>query len=107
MAELALQLQELQKEIGETGQAKLLAAAKKKGIAVSKEQVQRFLSTKGENQIFLPLPPSQGKTGSESYKFRYMMDLADMRTNPSKGNSAWLLLVNVYSREAFTRAVKK
>ena len=29
-----------------------------------------------------------------------------MRTNPSKGNSAWLLVLNIYSREAFARPVK-
>ena len=81
MAEaLALRLQEIQEEIGSTGAPKLLAAAKKRGVKVTKEQVARFLSTKGENPIFLPLPPSQGKTAATGPDDQYQLDLADMRT---------------------------
>ena len=104
--ELALQLQEIEEQIGSTGVAKILAAAKKRKITVTKEQVQRFLSTKGESQIFLPLPQSQGHTASEGPYVRIQMDLADMRNQISKGNAAFLLIVNVFTREAYTRPVK-
>ena len=57
----------------------MLAAAKKRGVQVTKEQVQRFLGSKGEGQTFLPLPPGHGKTASEGPYVRLMMDLADMR----------------------------
>ena len=104
--ELALQLQQIQEEIGSTGVPKILAAAKKRNIKVTKEQVQRFLSTKGESQIFLPLPPSTGKVATEGPYVRLQMDLGDMRNQISKGNAAFLLIVNVFTREAYTRPVK-
>ncbi len=68
------QLAALAKELGTPGQKKLYQAAKKRGIAVSRQEVARFLATKGQKQLFRPLPESKGKAASEDVDFRWQMD---------------------------------
>jgi len=60
---------ELSKQLGTPGVEKLYKAARKRNIRVSKEEIKQLLATKGQKQIFRPLPPSKGKTGSENLDF--------------------------------------
>ena len=90
-------LAELAQRLGTPGAGKLYAAARRRGIRVTKEQVKRFVSTKGQKQLFRAYPASKGQTASESPSMRFQMDLVDMRYSPSRGNKNMLVLVNVLS----------
>ena len=70
-------LTELAQRLGTPGASKLYAAARRRGIRVTKDQVRNFVRTKGQKQLFRPLPPSKGQTASESIDMRYQMDLVD------------------------------
>ena len=70
-------LAELAQRLGTPGASKLYTAARRRGIRVTKEQVRNFVRTKGQKQLFRPLPPSKGQTASESIDMRYQMDLVD------------------------------
>ena len=58
------QLRELAKRLGHPGAAKLYIAAHKRGIAVTRNQVEQLLE-RPERQIFRSLPQSQGQTGAD------------------------------------------
>ena len=107
MAEVALaQLAELATKLGTPGAQKLYQAARKEKIAVTKDQVRRYVATKGQKQVFKPLPRSQGKTGTEQMDFRIQMDLIDYKNNPSKGFKNILVLVEVFTRQVWARLLK-
>ena len=78
------QLRELAKKLGNPGKDKLYLAARKRGTAVTRNQISQYLSPQGQRQIFRPLPKSQGVTGAEALDVRWQMDLIEFRTNPSK-----------------------
>jgi transposase InsO family protein len=99
------QLRELAQKLGNPGADKLYTAARKRGIAVTRNQIKQLLETKGSKQLFRPLPESKGKTGAEAPFARMMMDLIEFRTAPSKvGGQTYkyiLVLIDVFSREVF------
>ena len=99
-------LAELAQRLGTPGASKLYAAARRRGIRTTKEQVRNFVRTKGQKQLFRPLPPSKGQTASESIDMRYQMDLVDLKYSPSRGNKNILVLVNVFSRRASAVPIK-
>ena len=99
-------LAELAQRLGTPGAGKLYAAARRRGIGVTKEQVRSFVRKKGQKQLFRPLPPSKGQSASESIDMRVQMDLIDMKISPSNGNKNILVLVNVYTRKAYAAAIK-
>jgi len=100
------ELVQLARKLGTPGAQKLWQAARKEKIAVTKEQVRRFVATRGQKQIFKPLPRAQGKTASEQPDFRMQMDLIDYKNNPSKGYKNVLVLVDVFSRQAWARLLR-
>ena len=100
------QLRELAKKLGNPGADKLYTAARKRGIAVTRNQIKQLLETKGSKQLFRPLPESKGKTGAEAPFTRLMMDLIEFRTAPSKGFKYILVLIDVFSREVFAAPTK-
>jgi ribosomal protein S21 len=104
------QLRELAKKLGNPGADKLYTAARKRGIAVTRNQIKQLLETKGAKQLFRPLPESKGKTGAEAPFTRMMMDLIEFRTAPSKvGRETYryiLVLIDVFSREVFAAPTK-
>lgn len=59
-------LKELSESLGNPGIDKLFRAAKRAKINVTKDQVRKFLGTKGEKQIFKPLPLIKGRTAAEA-----------------------------------------
>ena len=99
-------LAELAQRLGTPGASKLYAAARRRGIRVTKDQVRNFVRTKGQKQIFRALPPSKGATASEGLDVRYQMDLVDLKYSPSRGNKNILVLVNVFSRKASAVPIK-
>ena len=64
-------LTELAQRLGTPGASKLYAAARRRSIRVTKDQVRNFVRTKGQKQLFRPLPPSKGATANESIDMRY------------------------------------
>ena len=103
---LEARLAELAQRLGTPGAGKLYAAARRRGIRVTKEQVKRFVATKGQKQLFRALPASKGQTASEGPQMRFQMDLVDMRNSPSRGYKNILVLVNVYTRKAYAAPIE-
>jgi hypothetical protein len=95
------QLQELAQKLGVPGGQKLYAAARKRGLAVTKDQVKQFIRRQGQKQIFRPLPVAAGKTASESEQMRAQMDLIDLKFSASRGYKIILAVVNVWNRMGF------
>jgi hypothetical protein len=95
------QLQELAQRLGVPGGQKLYTAARKRGLAVTKKQVQEFVRKQGQKQIFRPLQAAAGKTASESEQMRAQMDLIDLSSSPSRGFSFVLVALNVWNRMGF------
>ena len=96
-------LTELAKELGSTGLEKLWRGARSRNIPVTRQQIKEFLSTKGEAQVFRPLPKSAGKTAAEGPGTRFQMDLIDMKNSKSNGMSVILVLVDVFTRQAWAK----
>ena len=94
----------LSKELGTPGTEKLWKAARKRNIPVTRQQIKEFLSQKGEAQVFRPFPASQGKSSAEGPYTRFQMDLIDMKNSPSNGMAVILVLVDVFTRKAWTKA---
>ena len=100
------QLADLAQRLGTPGGGKLYQAARRQGLRVSKAEIKEFLGRRGEKQIFRPLPPSRGQTAAEGPRTRFQMDLVDLKFSPSKGFKNILLLVNVYTRQAYAANIK-
>ena len=100
------ELEELAQKLGVPGGQKLYTAARKRGLAVTKKQVQEFVRKQGQKQIFRPLPPAAGKTASESEQMRAQMDMVDLSTSPSRGSSFILVVLNVWNRMGFAIPVE-
>jgi hypothetical protein len=99
-------LRELAKRLGNPGEAKLFTAARKRGIAVTRNQIKQFLAQRPERQIFKPLPRSQGTTGAEDLDVQFQMDLIEFRTAPSRGFKYILVLIEVFSRQVWAAPCK-
>ena len=98
-------LQPIADQLGTPGGAKIAREAKRRGVRVTKEEIKRFLATKGQKQIFRPLPRSQGKSASESLDFRFQMDLIALPNSPSNGNRYILVIVNVFTRRLYAAPI--
>ena len=59
MAAVVARLKELHEKVGDVGVDKLLRAAKKDGLKVTREIVKDYLSTDAPAQIFRKLPESK------------------------------------------------
>jgi hypothetical protein len=94
----------LSKELGTPGIEKLFKAARKRNLPVTRQQIKEFLSQKGEAQVFRAFPASQGKSSAEGPYTRFQMDLIDMKNSPSKGMAVILILVDVFTRQAWCKA---
>ena len=85
------QLEELAQRLGVPGGQKLYQAARKRGIRVTKDQVRQFVRKQGQKQIFRPLPPSAGKSASESEQMRAQIDIVDLNSLPARASKISLL----------------
>ena len=102
-------LRALAKKLENPGQEKLYLAARKRQIPVTRNQIKQFLSTRGEKQIFRPLPQSTGQTGTEGLGERWQMDLIQFTTAPSKvGRQTYrwiLVLIEIFSRQIWAQPI--
>ena len=108
MAELRRELAELSAQLGAPGVERLFTAARKRGINVTRKDVRNLAAVRGETQIFRPLPPAQGKTATHGPRdSRFMMDLLDMRVNPSAAGEKYaIILVEVFSRYMWATTIR-
>ena len=94
-------VRDLYEELGMPGQAKLFQEVRKRGIQVSRSQVNEFVRSRGERQVFTqPLPRAEGKTASEDVHSRYMLDVVNFR-----GDLMVVFLVNVFTRKVWAKTV--
>ncbi len=103
-------LRELSDELGDPGVAPLWLAAKRKGLNVTKKQVEAFVKQKGEKQIFQAVQPAKGKTVSESLDARWMMDLIVFYKQPVVVAGVTmryiLVCINVFDRYLYAEPIK-
>ena len=68
------QLAQLSNDLGHPGIAPLWLAVKKRGLNLTRKQVETYVKAKGSKQIFQAVQPARGKTVAESLDSRWMMD---------------------------------
>ncbi len=99
---MAAQLAQLSSDLGHPGVQPLWLAVKKKGLALTKKEVETYVKQKGSKQIFQAVQPAKGKTVSESLDARWMMDLVVFVNQPVvvRGKTLRYILVaiNVFDR---------
>ena len=101
-----MSLQELSDKLGKPGALKLFLAAKKQGLDVTKKQVEEFVKSQGERQVFQRLQRSQGKTIAGDTGDRWQMDLIDLKQDPAinklgEQDKNILVLINVFDRSLY------
>jgi len=105
MTATAVRLKALHAKLGNVGVEKLLHAARKDGLAVTRDAVKDYLSADSSAQLFRPLPASKGKTGSEAQGFRVQMDLIDFKGVKATWQgvewSVVLVIIDVLSRRVW------
>ncbi|MEY2711042.1 MAG: Integrase core domain, partial [Actinomycetota bacterium] len=106
-------LRALSKELNEPGPAKLWAAAQRRGLEVTRAQVNEFAASRHGLEIFRPPQRHLGHFAAEAENSRWQADLAEMPdTRPPIGRGVlqhpkarrigFLLCVDVYTRKAYT-----
>jgi hypothetical protein len=102
-------LRALSKELGSPGVLALYTAARKRGIVVTRQQTRELVEKQGERQIFTSVQPSAGKTAAESEFARFQADVIDQRNDGGTEGEVVakdiLVVVNVFSREVYARAM--
>ena len=86
----------------------------RKGIDVTKKQVEELVKTRGEKQVFGSLQKAEGKSLAEDVDARWQMDLADLKnqkvehkTKAGESYSAFLVCIDCFSRQVWTKALKQ
>jgi hypothetical protein len=102
-------LRTLSAELGSSGHLALFTSARKRGIMVTRQQVKDPTSKQGQRLIFSSVQPSAGKTVAESQFARVQADVIDQRndggTEGEEIAKDILVIVNVFSREVYARAM--
>ena len=97
-------LRALSLDLGTPSPQALWVAAQRQGLPVTRRQVFDFAARRAAPQIFREHNQPKGKTASEGANVRWQADLAIMP--PRRGFVAFLLVVDVFTRKAWARAVK-
>ncbi len=104
------ELRQLSSELGNPGVTPLWLAVQRKGLNVTKKQVESFVRQKGEKQIFQAVQPSKGKSVSESLDARWQMDLivftGQAVTVNRKTYRYILVCINVFDRYIYGEAIE-
>ena len=102
-------LKTLSKELGSPGALALYTAARKRGIAVTRQQVKELVSEQGETQIFTAVQRSAGRSVAETEFARFQADVIDQRNDGGTEGEELakdiLVVVNVFTREVYARAM--
>ena len=102
------ELRRLNDDLGQPSATKLLAAARKKGLQVTKAQISE-LQESGVRQIFAKPAAQKGAIATNDENGVFQADLADLTQCTSKNNkdhSYFLLVVDVFSREVHTEPLE-
>ena len=102
-------LERLNKELSYPGQQALLRAAKKKGIAATRADVQALVSKNAAKQEISSIQPSKGHVTAETLDSRWQADLAELHPRDSglKKLRYVLIVVNVFDRKVYTRSIRE
>ena len=80
---------------------------------MTKKQLEELVKSRGEKQIFGPLPKAEGKSLAEDTDTRWQMDLADLKnqkvehkTTAGESYSAFLVCIDCFSRQVWAKALK-
>ena len=75
---------------------------------MTKQQLEALVKSRGEKQIFGPLPRAQGKLLAEDIDTRWQMDLADLKNRKlehkrtaGESYSAFLVCIDCFSRQVW------
>ena len=82
----------------------LFIKAVKEGIGVSRANVENFVKSRGEQQVFQQRKASQGETAPRDETSEFQMDLIDYKQSKSGKFKNILVLVKVFTREVFLKA---
>jgi hypothetical protein len=99
-------LASIYEELGAPAPTALFVAARKRGLNVSREEARQFTMRRGERQIFNAAKPSEGKVVAEDVNARYQADLLDFKNDGGGAEKNVLVVVNVFTREMWARAIK-
>ena len=86
------------------GASALHTKALKEGMTVNRAVVQDFIARKGDQQIFKPRNRSEGETAPRDDQ-EAQMDLIDMKAMKRGPFKNILILVNVFTRQAYLRPI--
>ncbi len=110
MADPLRPLRQLSNELGNPGVGGLWLAAQRKGLNVTKKEVEAFVKRKGEKQIFQAVQPAKGKSVAESQDARWQMDLVVFVNQPvvvaGKTLRNVLFCINVFDRYIYAEAIE-
>jgi hypothetical protein len=97
-----MELEQLSSQLGHPGFAPLWLAVKKRGLDITRKQVEGYVKQKGAKQIFQAVQPAKGATVSEALDARWMMDLIQFTNQPVEvGRKTWrfiLVAINTFDR---------
>jgi hypothetical protein len=96
------QLTALVEETGANSVTRLKYQARRRGLDPSKADLQAVVGVLGEKQVLMPLQPARGKTATDGLGSRLFVDLADFKEAPDKGMKYFIVLIDLFNREAFT-----
>ena len=98
---LEAQLREVWIETGRAGVEKVYDKAVKKGLAVTRKQVQEFVKGQASAQVFQPRAKSDGRVVATRAMMTWQIDVMDMKQFDAKANKGFkfvLVAVDVFDR---------
>ena len=101
-------LKELNNELGQPSQAKLLQAARKRGLKVTAAQVKEVVQAGSTREIFAKPQQQRGHHATESESAHWQADLIDFKqfkASSNKDNKYALSVTNVFDRKTHTEAL--
>jgi len=91
------------------GVEKLVQAARRKGLRLTREKASRFIKAQSVAQIYAPSPASVGAVAARHIDSNWQADLVDLSQLPSDENDGhryFLLCTNVFNRRCFAEPLK-
>ena len=98
---LEAQLREVWIETGRAGVDKVYGKAVRKGLAVTRKQVQEFVKSQASAQVFQPRARSDGRVVATRALMTWQVDVMDMKQFDAKANKGYkfvLVAVDVFDR---------
>ena len=107
MADRAQRQRELFEELNEPGVQKFLQAARQRRIPLTADEAKAIVAGSTARQLQGSKPQFKGRIAAASSNERWMADLADLTSTPSRpgGETHFLLVADVFSRKIWTKAL--